>query len=174
MLPLILALLFIAQAWAAWTALAFYSLAAFTDFLDGYLARSMNQESALGQFMDPIADKVFIATLLIALVGFDRLEGLWMIAAIVILAREFLIAGLREFLGPQNIQLPVTKLAKWKTTIQMIALGFLIIGDFGDSLLPHTLVYGQVGITLAAFLTAITGWVYLKEGLRHIADMEAK
>ena len=167
-LPVIIGLFFVPGAWAAWSALGLYTLAGITDFLDGYLARKMKTESALGTFLDPISDKIFIASLLIALVGFDRLEGIWMIPAIIILIREFLIAGLREFLGPQNIQLPVSKLAKWKTTVQMIALGFLVVGNYGDVILPRTLDYGHWGITIAAILTVITGWSYLKAGLKHI------
>lgn len=167
-LPAIIALFFFPTAWAAWTALGLYTLASITDFLDGYVARAMKTESALGKFLDPISDKIFVASLLVVLVGFDRLEGLWMIPAIIILIREFLVAGLREFLGPQNIQLPVSKLAKWKTTVQMVALGFLVVGDYGDVLLPNTLIYGQWGITIAAILTVITGWSYLTTGLKHI------
>jgi cardiolipin synthase len=167
-LPVIIGLFFIPESWAAWTALGFYTYACITDFLDGYLARSMKTESALGKFLDPISDKIFVAALLLVLVDFDRLEGLWMIPALIILIREFLVAGLREFLGPQNIQLPVSKLAKWKTTVQMVALGFLVVGDYGDILLPNTLTYGHYGIGIAAILTIITGWQYLRAGLKHI------
>lgn len=167
-LPVLIGLFFIEGWLAAWGALALYTLACITDFLDGYIARSMNVESALGTFLDPISDKIFVASLLIVLAGFDRLEGLWLIPAIVILMREFLVSGLREFLGPQNIQLPVSKLAKWKTTVQMVALGFLVVGDYGDILLPHTLLYGQWGLAIAALLTVITGWSYVKAGIKHI------
>lgn len=173
LLPFIVALIYIPEAWAAWTALGFYTLAAVTDFLDGYVARKMNMESAFGQFLDPIADKIFIATLLLLLVGVGRLEGMWIITGILILARELLISGLREFLGPQNIKFPVTRLAKWKTTVQMFALGFLIMGDFGDVVLPNTLAYGHGLITIAAVLTVITGWDYFKVGLRYIETMDA-
>lgn len=167
-LPLIIGLFFVPTAWAAWTALGLYTIACITDFFDGYLARKMQTESALGKFLDPISDKIFIASLLIVLVGFDRIDGFWQLAAIVILARELIVSGLREFLGPMNIQLPVSKLAKWKTTVQMIALGFLVVGDYGDVVLPYTLEIGQWGLTLAAILTVITGWGYIKEGIKHI------
>ncbi len=167
-LPVIIGLFFIPDAWAAWSALALYTVASITDFLDGYLARKMNTESKLGQFLDPISDKIFIASLIVTLVGFDRLEGIWMIPAIIIIMREFLVSGLREFLAPQNVELPVSKLAKWKTTLQMVALGFLVVGDYGDAVLPNTLSYGQWGLTIAALLTVITGWDYLKAGLKHI------
>ncbi len=168
LLPVLIGLFFITEAWAAWTALGIYTLACITDFLDGYIARKMNIVSPMGTFLDPIADKIFIASLLILMAGFDRLDGVWMIAAIIILSRELLVSGLREFLGPMNIQLPVSKLAKWKTTLQMIALGFLVVGDYGDFLVPHTLLIGQIGLTVSALLTVITGWDYLKAGLKHI------
>lgn len=167
-LPIIIGLFFVPEAWAAWTALGLYTLACVTDFLDGYLARAMKTVSPLGTFLDPISDKIFIASLLVVLVGFDRLDGLWMIPTIIILMREFMVSGLREFLGPQDVQLPVSKLAKWKTTVQMIALGFLVIGNYGDVILPNTLLIGQWGLTIAAILTVITGWGYLTTGLKHI------
>lgn len=167
-LPFIIALFFIPEAWAAWSALGLYTIACITDFMDGYLARTMKTESMLGKFLDPISDKIFIAVLLMVLVDFERLEGLWLIPALLILIREFLISGLREFLGPMNIQLPVSKLAKWKTTVQMVALGFLIMGDYGEVLVPHTLAIGQWGLAIAALLTIITGWAYVKAGLKHL------
>lgn len=167
-LPLIIGLFFIPSAWAAWTALGLYTLACITDFLDGYIARKMNIVSPMGTFLDPIADKIFIASLLIVMAGFDRLDGIWMIAAIIILSRELLVSGLREFLGPLNVKLAVSKLAKWKTTVQMIALGFLVVGNYGDVILPYTLEIGQIGLMIAAILTVMTGWSYLKAGLKHI------
>lgn len=166
-LPVIIWLLFINESWAAWSALGLYIAASLTDFLDGYLARKMKTESAFGKFLDPISDKIFVACLLVTLVAIDHLQGLWIIPAIIILVREFLVSGLREFLGPKNIQLPVSKLAKWKTTLQMIALGVLIIGNH-TSFLPDALLYGQWLLAFAALLTVITGWQYLKAGLKHI------
>lgn len=101
--------------------------------------------------------------------AFDRLEGVWLIPALVIIIREILISGLREFLGPKNIKLPVSKLAKWKTTVQMIALGFLVIGNEAGTLMGvDTLLWGQILLLIAAILTVVTGWAYLKEGLKHI------
>lgn len=174
MLPVLVGLFFVPGATAAWVALALYILAAGTDFLDGHLARSMNSTSALGKFLDPISDKIFVATLLVALVEFDRLPGVWIVPAIIILSREFMVAGLREYLGPHNIQIPVSKLAKWKTGVQMTALGFLVIGDYGDALVPHTLLIGQWGLTVAALLTVYTGWSYLKTGILHITGPDSR
>lgn len=169
-LPVIIALFYTPYGWAPWAALALYTIGCITDFLDGYLARQMNSVSAFGKFLDPISDKIYVACLILVLAAFDRLEGWWLIAGLVILMREFLISGLREFLGPKDIQIPVTELAKWKTTIQMFALGFLIVGDAGNIILPHTLLIGQIMISIAALLTAYTGWHYLKHSFPHLED----
>lgn len=146
---------------ATWIAFALYVIASVTDFLDGIIARKLNQITAFGTFLDPISDKIFVAAVLILLVGFGRLDGVWMIPVIVIFTREFLISGLREFLGPHNVQMPVTKLAKWKTASQMLALGFIILGPA----LPYVLMTGQTLLLIAALLTVITGWGYMKLGM---------
>ncbi len=168
LLPVIIALFFFPGVLAAWVCLALYIIAAVTDFFDGWVARRYGQVSAFGKFLDPISDKIFVVSLMLVLVGFERLPGLWMVPAIIIISREFLISGLREFLGPQNVQIPVSPLAKWKTGVQMTALGFLVIGNYGDVILPHTLLYGQIGLAIAAGLTVLTGWGYLKTGFLHI------
>lgn len=165
-LPVIIGLFFIPQSWALWTCFALYVLCAITDFLDGWLARKMNIVSEFGTFLDPVSDKIFVGALLITLVGFGRLPGLWIIPAIIIIAREFLISGLREYLGPKNIKVPVSKLAKWKTAVQMVALGVLIMGP----LVPYGLMIGQWTLALAALLTVITGWGYLKTGLNRLKN----
>ncbi len=159
LLPIIIGLFFVDQFMIA---LGLYILASLTDFVDGWLARKLNVVSDFGTFLDPIADKIFVAALLIAFVAFDRLEGLWIIPPILILLREFMVSGLREYLGPKNIKLPVSKLAKWKTTLQMVALGFLF---FDGGIL---LLVGQWALALAAVITLITGWDYLKAGLNHM------
>lgn len=171
-IPVLVGLFLTQQVWALWTALGLYTLGAITDFFDGYLARRWNQMSAFGRFLDPIADKLLIAAMLILIAAFDRLPGMWTIPAIIIMMREMLIAGLREFLGPHRIVIPVSRLAKWKTTSQMFAMGFLIMGRHGDEVLPHTLLIGQIGISIAAALTIITGWDYMKKGLAHIQTMD--
>lgn len=162
-LPVLVWLLLTYETWAAWTALGIYIVAAFTDFLDGWIARKQNIVSDFGTFLDPISDKIFVATLLITLTGIGRLPELWMVPAILILVREFLISGLREYLGPKNVQVPVSRLAKWKTAVQMLALGFLIIGPHA----PKVLMIGQWALALAAVLTLVTGWNYLKSGMKH-------
>lgn len=181
LLPVLIGLFFIEGGTAAWTALWIYIFCAVTDFFDGYLARKFGTTSNFGTFLDPISDKIMVASLLIALATFDRLDGYWMIPAIIILMREFLIAGLREYLGPQNIKVPVSKLAKWKTGFQMTALGFLVIGDYGDGAMQTVfgwtigggdvvgaLLTGQILLAIAAIITVITGWGYLKVGAKHI------
>lgn len=170
LIPLIILLMYIPTIGTAWAALTLYIVACVSDFLDGFLARRMNEVSDVGKFLDPIADKIMIGSLLVALAAIDRLDGVWVIPAIVILIREFLVSGLREYLGPKNVTIPVTDLAKWKTTLQMIALGFLVIGPWGDSVLPFTLFIGQLGLTAAAVLTVVTGWNYMKAGMLHMTD----
>lgn len=164
LLPIMIPLFYLPFAWAAWLCLALYIVGAVTDWLDGFIARKFNQVSAFGTFLDPISDKIFVVTILLMLVATDRITGILVLAVIIILMREFLVAGLREYLGPRNIKLPVTKLAKWKTASQMLATSCLILGPYG--LYAQTL--GQIGLCIAAVLTVVTGWHYLREGLRHI------
>lgn len=152
---------------ASWVCLGIYVLAAMTDFLDGWVARKFNQISAFGTFLDPISDKIFVACLLVLLVGFGRLDGVWIIPVLLILFREFLISGLREFLGPHNVKLPVTQLAKWKTTLQMLSLGFLVIAPA----VPLALEIGRYSLLAAAVLTLVTGWGYVKAGLEVMKKM---
>jgi len=167
LLPFMVWLFFMEDEWgagAAWWCLGLYGVASVTDFLDGWVARKFGQVSEFGTFLDPIADKVFVGSLLVLLVGFGRLDGLWMIPVLLIFLREFLVSGLREYLGPKNVKMPVTQLAKWKTASQMVALGFLIVGPF----VPYTLMTGQVLLALACALTLITGWDYWRVGLAHM------
>lgn len=172
LIPLIAGLMFVDSALSAWLALSFYTLACVTDWFDGYIARKQNITSAFGRFLDPIADKLLIAILLLVFVGLDRLYGWWILPAAIILFREVLIAGLREFLGPQNIVIHVSKLAKWKTTAQMVAMGFLVVGDYGNILLPHTVYVGQILISIAAILTFMTGWNYMHQGTKAIIKLD--
>jgi len=154
-----------------WSAFAIYTVACITDFFDGYLARAWSQQSAFGRFLDPIADKLLVAALLMTFAGIDRINGVHLIAALIILCRELAVSGLREFLAEVRVSVPVTWLAKWKTGIQMLALGFLVVGPSGPLFGPLTTA--QVGLILmwgAALLTIITGYDYLVAGLRRIAQ----
>ena len=157
---------------ARWVALGIYVVAAITDFLDGYLARKWQQQSALGRMLDPIADKVLVSVVLLVLAADGILFGGHMWAAIIILAREVLVSGLREFLGELRVSVPVTKIAKWKTTAQLLAIGFLIAGPTGDKVIPHTTQIGIVFLWVAAALTLYTGYDYFRAGLRHVVDEE--
>ncbi len=170
LLPFIIALFFLEDKMgvhAMWSALFLYVIAAITDFLDGWVARKYNIISPFGTFMDPISDKIFVATLLIVFVAFGRLDGIWIIPVVAILGREFLVSGLREYLGPHNVKMPVSQLAKWKTAIQMLSLGFLIIGPY----IPYGLDIGQSTLIIAAIITVVTGAQYLKVGLEHMRKM---
>ena len=157
-----------------WLALAVYTYACITDFFDGYLARAWHQQSAFGRFLDPIADKLLVAGVLFMLVGVESVAGVHILPAAVILSREILVSGLREFLAEARVGLPVSLLAKWKTTIQMLALGFLIVGHVGpDFGFATTWQIGAAGLWVAAVITLVTGYDYLRAGLKHIAESDA-
>jgi CDP-diacylglycerol---glycerol-3-phosphate 3-phosphatidyltransferase len=168
-MALIVGLMFMDPPLGNWLALAAYTYACITDFFDGYLARILEQQSALGRFLDPIADKILISAVIVMIVASGEVRGLALLPAIVILCREILVSGLREFLAEVRISLPVSQLAKWKTTLQMIALGFLIVGRAGPQFGPlSTTEIGIIGLWIAAVLTLITGYDYLRAGLKHI------
>jgi cardiolipin synthase len=152
-----------------------FAIASITDWLDGYLARRRRQVTWLGQMLDPIADKLLVAACLVMLVADGSIRSFSIWAAIVILTREILVSGLREFLAELRVSVPVTTLAKWKTTMQLVALGFLVVGDAGDAVLPAgmTVLIGLVMLWIAALLTFVTGWDYLRSGLRHLIEEDA-
>ena len=165
-----------------WLALAIFIAASVTDFLDGYLARLWHQQSAIGRMLDPIADKLLVATTLILLAS-DNTVGEWsLIAAIIILVREVAVSGLREFLAGVRVSVPVSRLAKWKTTMQMVALGFLIAGPAGDKLFSAVNVMGgEIGVIsyigllllwVSALVTLYTGYDYFRAGIKHIMSEE--
>ena len=126
-IPMFVGLFFLESSSGQWIACAVFTLAGITDFFDGYLARSRGQLSAFGTFLDPVADKLLVASALLMMVGFGQIADLAIIPAVIILCREIMVSGLREFLAGLSISLPVSKFAKWKTTIQMIAIGILIL-----------------------------------------------
>ncbi len=153
-----------------WTALVIFILAGITDYLDGYLARAWSQHSALGRMLDPIADKLLVAAALLVLVADRTIAGWSLWAAIVILCREILVSGLREFLSELRVSVPVSRVAKYKTTLQLVAIGFLIAGPAGEVVIPGTTTIGLVLLWVAALLTIYTGWDYMKVGLRSIME----
>jgi cardiolipin synthase len=173
-IPLLVLLVALRAPWADVLASLLFAAAAITDYLDGKLARERLQLSDFGRMLDPIADKLLIGATLMALVGFGHLPGSGIYPAIVIMLREILVSGLREYLAEIRIGLPVTKLAKWKTGVQMVALGLLLLGGAGARLmglgwLPMAWIGGTL-LWLAAALTLVTGWDYLNAGLRHVSS----
>lgn len=155
---------------ARWSALAIFIVASATDFLDGYLARIWDQTSNIGRMLDPIADKLLVASVLLLIAADGTIAGWSIWAAIIILCREILVSGLREYLAALKVSVPVTRIAKWKTTLQMIALGFLLAGPAGDKVLPYTTEIGIGLLWIAAIITIYTGYDYFKAGLRHVVD----
>jgi cardiolipin synthase (CMP-forming) len=174
--PAVTALLFWhTENWMRWLALAIFAAAAVTDYFDGYLARVWQQQSALGRMLDPIADKLLVAATLLMLVHAGTIQSWSIWAAIVILCREILVSGLREFLAELRVSVPVTALAKWKTTGQLVAIGFLVAGPAGEKVLPGTETIGLTLLWIAAGLTIYTGWDYMRAGVKHmIAEDEGR
>ncbi|MBF0268716.1 MAG: CDP-diacylglycerol--glycerol-3-phosphate 3-phosphatidyltransferase [Alphaproteobacteria bacterium] len=172
-IPLVVATFYLEGAVWNWVALGLFAAAGITDFFDGWLARRTNQISSFGRFLDPIADKLLVAAILLMLVAFQRMSALAFLPAVVILCREILVSGLREFLAEAKVGMPVSRLAKWKTALQMVAIGFLIVGDAGPAWLPVRMI-GEVGLWIAAALTMITGYDYLMAGVPHMRKPRAK
>jgi cardiolipin synthase (CMP-forming) len=160
------------------TACVLFVIASFTDFLDGMLARMMGEESKLGELLDPIADKIIVAAALILLVMDGTIRNYEVIAAIIILTREILISGLREFLAKGQIKLPVSNLAKLKTFLQMIAISLLLTGETGNKILNfqdyNAQTIGIILLWLSAFLTLYTGYEYLRKGIDHAMSEDNK
>jgi cardiolipin synthase len=173
--PVVVALLFWQSIfegplWLRWVALAVFIAAAVTDFFDGYLARLWAQYSSLGRMLDPIADKLLVAASLLMLAAGETIHGWTLLAAVIILCREILVSGLREYLAELQVSVPVTRLAKWKTTAQMVAIGFLIAGEAGDRVIPVVSNVGLMLLWLSALVTLYTGYDYMRAGLRYVMD----
>ncbi len=168
-IPILIALLYFHSPVTRWIALVLFAGAGLTDYLDGYLARHRGEVSAFGRILDPIADKLMVSSLIVILVAIEQIAGLVVVPAIVILCREILVSGLREYLAEVQVSLPVSKLAKWKTTLQMVTLGFLIVGaEAGPAVLPVDAI-GNTGLWIAAVLTLVTGYDYMARGFQHVA-----
>ena len=159
-------------------ALILFVVASFTDFLDGMLARMMEQESKLGELLDPIADKIIVAAALILLVMNGTIKNYEVIAAIIILTREILVSGLREFLAKGRIKLPVSNLSKLKTVLQMVSIGLLLSGETGNKIINfqdyNAQTIGIILLWLSAFLTLYTGYEYLRKGIDHAISEDSK
>ena len=155
--------------WLRWVALAVFIAAAVTDYLDGYYARIWNQHSAFGRMLDPIADKLLVAACLLMLVADGIIHGWTLWAAIVILSREILVSGLREYLAALRVSVPVTKLAKWKTSLQLVAIGVLLVGRAGEEVVPDIAAIGRLLLWASALLTIYTGYDYFQAGIHHLS-----
>lgn len=168
-IPVICVLMEMPGQWSNWLAMILFVLAAVTDYFDGYIARNYNQLSTWGRVLDPIADKLLVASVILMIAVTDRLNDINFVPALIILLREVAVSGLREFLAELRVGLPVSRLAKWKTAVQMTALPFLICNtvDFG------LFTAGNVGVVLiwiAAALTVVTGWDYWLASRKHLND----
>ena len=155
---------------ARWAAFAIFVAASITDFLDGYLARIWKQTSNIGRMLDPIADKLLVSSVLLLVAADGTIAGWTLWAAIIILCREILVSGLREYLAGLKVSVPVTQLAKWKTTVQLVAIGFLLVGPAGDKLIGYATQTGIALLWISAIITLYTGYDYFRAGLKHIMD----
>ena len=174
-IPPLVVSFFIPYGFARWLATLLFLYACITDFLDGYLARKWDHMSSFGRFLDPVADKLLVCSTLLMLVGTGVIRGLSLLAAVVILSREILVSGLREFLAQLNVGMPVSWLAKWKTAIQMIAIGCLLIADAGPWIPPLAWkTLGMACLWFAAALTLYTGYDYLKAAMAQMNDVWIK
>ena len=171
-IPVLIILIWLGSPTCRWIGLGFYAFACLTDYLDGYLARSLDNQTALGRLFDPIADKLLVGACLLELCAFDYIAGWTVLPALIILLREILVSGLREYLAEIRVGLPVSRLAKWKTSLQMISIGFLIIGDAAPSVIP-ALKIGEIFLWAAALLTIWTGYDYLRSGLLHVTSSQS-
>src|SRR5262249_27103821 len=156
--------------WPRWVALAVFIAAAITDILDGYLARSWDQQSALGRMLDPIADKLLVSSSLLMLAAVDTIRGWSLLAAVVILCRQILVSGLREYLAALRVSVPVTLLGEWMTTALLVGVGFLLGGVAGDVVVPVITSIGLSLLWLSSIVTLYTGYDYFRAGLRHVMD----
>lgn len=166
LIPIMMAAFYKQSTLGSWVAALCFMAACITDYLDGFMARLLSQTSKLGQFLDPTADKLLVASTILLLAGFDKISRLSFIPAVIILCREILVSGLREILLEIHVSMPVTRLAKWKTAIQMVALSALMVDDAVKfEGFAHFL--GESLLWIAALLTLATGYSYLRAGLKH-------
>jgi cardiolipin synthase len=173
-IPVMAWLFTIDTASAAWTNVFLFTLAGLTDFLDGIIARALNQTTLLGKFLDSSTDKMLIGVTLFMLVAFDRIDGFWTVMAVIIFLREIFISGVREFMALYNVSIGVSQLAKWKTTIQMLAIGFLIAGPYGEMLIPYAPEIGRGIFLIATVITVMSGWDYARQAWKNIQRIESE
>lgn len=174
LVPVLLGTFFIPGDMGRWIAVGIFIAASVTDYVDGYIARAWQQQSSLGTMLDPIADKLLVSAALLLLAADETIAGISLFAAVIILSREILVSGLREFLATVQVSVPVTQLAKWKTAIQMTAVTFLLGGPEGRELFWFTSELGIVLLWLAAMLTLYTGYDYFRAGMHHVIAADDK
>jgi cardiolipin synthase len=172
-IPLLVGSFYLPDFYSQWIACALFVAAGITDWLDGHFARRWQQQSEIGRFLDPIADKLLVAAALFMLAALARISALAILPALVILSRELLVSGLREYLAGLSVRVPVSRLAKWKTGIQMTAIGFLLVGNAGPAFLPVEGI-GEDLLWVAALLTLVTGYDYMRAGLRHMTEEDER
>ena len=168
--PALVGCFFLEGDYSYWLALAIFVTAGITDFLDGYFARMFKMQSSLGRMLDPIADKLLVSAALLMLAANQTIAGWSLWAGLIILSREILVSGLREYLSELHVSVPVTQLAKWKTMTQMVAIGFLLVSPAGDKIFAWTSFTGLSLLWIAALLTIYTGYDYFRAGLKHVID----
>jgi cardiolipin synthase (CMP-forming) len=168
--PLVAACFYLEGDVGNWLAFTLFAGASITDYFDGYLARAWQQQSSLGRMLDPIADKLLVAVSLLVLTSVGTIAGWSLWAAVIILMREIFVSGLREFLAELKVSVPVTRLAKWKTTIQLVAIGFLLLGPAGDKVAPGISEVGLVMLWTAAIVTLYTGYDYCKAAVGYLME----
>ena len=171
--PLFVAAFFLPGESGRWIVFVLFCVAGLTDAVDGIIARKLNAESSLGRMLDPIADKLIVSAALLMLASDGTLRGIHLVPALVILCREILVSGLREFLAGADVSLPVTRVAKLKTVVQMVAIGALIASSASEYMLPGVTVFALFGMWIAAALTLYTGYAYLQAGLHHARGVSA-
>lgn len=163
-IPLIVAAFYLPPVTASWTTFALFAYASVTDYFDGMLARRWNQTTDVGRFLDPIADKLLVAAVLVMMIATEVIGGAAIIAALLILLRELLVSGLREFLAGKQVDVPVSRLAKWKTGVQLVAIALLLL----TGVAPQIGAFGAVLLWVATVLTVYTGYEYLRGGIAHM------
>jgi cardiolipin synthase len=159
---------------ATWINVFLFFWACVSDYLDGVIARKSGQVSVFGKFIDHTSDKILIGGVLLLLVAFGKLTGIWLVFALIIFLREILVSGLREFLGQYNVAVPVSWMGKFKTAVQMFGCGFVMAGNYGSALVPHSYEIGLFGFFAATVMTVLSGWDYLKAGLETLQKLEAE
>lgn len=168
--PAVVASLYIEGDGGRWTAFGLFAAASITDYFDGYLARLWKQQSTLGRMLDPIADKLLVSVCLLVLTGNNTIGGWSLWAAVIILMREIFVSGLREFLAELKVSVPVTRMAKWKTTFQLIAIGILLLGPTGNAIVPGLCYVGLTLLWAAALVTLYTGYDYFRSGVSYLME----